>query len=372
MRVWLAPCRYLPHLGGVETATAGLARSLQIKGHQVLIVTHKHPLTLPDREVIDGVHIVRLRFDSPRRDARTTLKAVQSWRETQAVLDGLPTPDVIHLHGASSQTLPLTWFSRRSHVPMVVTTHGEVVADVHGLYQHSAFARFALRLAARSASAITAPSASAVRAAGAVVPALSSARVVPNGIDVDFWAQDRTPTSATHAAFAWGRLEAQKGIDLLVAAWPVVRSQMPDAKLFIAGDGTQEVALRAQNTPGITWLGPLKHDDIRARLRSCQVAVVPSRTEAFGLSALEALAAGRPVVHSDVPALRDLVDGNGWSFRQGDIGSLTETLVTALAADTRTVPSDAVQAYRWGVVTSAYLAMYYEATARFIGRPGGD
>lgn len=108
-----------------------------------------------------------------------------------------------------------------------------------------------------------------------------------------------------------GRLIEQKGIDVLLDAWPGVMARHPDARLVVVGDG----ALRGRLSERATRLGlgasvvfagwmPMAREVMSA----CDVVVIPSRWEGFGLVALEAMACARPVVASDVDALPEIVE----------------------------------------------------------------
>jgi glycosyltransferase involved in cell wall biosynthesis len=157
---------------------------------------------------------------------------------------------------------------------------------------------------------------------------------------------------------AWGRLERQKGFDRLLAAWPLVRERVTDARLLIAGDGAERSALEAMVTTGASLLGSLPRPDLAVRLRDAQLAAVPSRVEAFGMSALEALAGGRPVLHSGLPALQELVGSNGWSVPHDDPSTLARAMVDALEAQPCQVSAEEAAHFDWAKVLDRYRALY--------------
>jgi glycosyltransferase involved in cell wall biosynthesis len=95
------------------------------------------------------------------------------------------------------------------------------------------------------------------------------------------------------------RLSRQKGQDLLVAAWPSVRSRVLDARLVLIGDGDLELP----DTDGVEVLGP--RDDVDAWYAAANVVVLPSRWEGMSLTMLEAMASGRSVVATDVAGARE-------------------------------------------------------------------
>lgn len=358
MRIWLAPSRYAPHLGGIETVVAQLASELTASGDQVLVLTHRHPIDLPAEESLDGIRVRRLRFESPARTVAPTARFLRSTKAVRRALAVEPRPDVIHIHGGSSQLFHLTSFAKVRAVPLVVTTHGEISGDVHDVYGRSAYVRSSFRYAARRATVVTAPSRHALEEAARLAPKLhANAVVVPNGIRTALWRSCPPPT-ATGRVLAWGRLERQKGFDRLLAAWPSVRHRLPQAELHVAGEGGERAALEALLSPGVRLLGRLDRPELVRALAAAQLAAVPSRVEAFGMSALEALAGRRAVLHAELPALSEVVGMHGWVAPHDDPETLADAVVAALSAPPRVVPDDAVERYDWSTVVEKYRRLY--------------
>ena len=158
------------------------------------------------------------------------------------------------------------------------------------------------------------------------------AEVVYPGVDIPPPGQPAIRRSG-HVIGAAGRLAPIKGIKFLVRAMPLVKSRVPDATLEIAGSGEEEGALREEVgrlglTGSVRFLGwrdevPFGRWDIFA---------MPSLEESFGISALEAMAAGLPVVASAAGGLAELVeDGKtGWLTPVSDPEALAARLVELL------------------------------------------
>lgn len=146
------------------------------------------------------------------------------------------------------------------------------------------------------------------------------------------------PSESCNVAFV-GRLARDKGIDVLLDAWPAIRAGVHDATLVIAGDGplrkqVDEVAARLQ---GVTVLGKVKTDEVSALLAECAFLVVPSlpdiRPEGSPLVAVEAAMHGRPLLVSDDPGLVELANrfGNGVIVPAGDSDRLAAAIIALLA-----------------------------------------
>jgi phosphatidylinositol alpha-mannosyltransferase len=126
-----------------------------------------------------------------------------------------------------------------------------------------------------------------------------------NGIEVERFAKAEPWPTEDRTVFFVGRHEPRKGLDVLLAAF----EQLPrDVRLWVAGDGPQTAALRAEHTDRrIEWLGRIDDAEKAARLRGADVFCAPStRGESFGVVLLEGMAAQTPVVASDLPGYRNV------------------------------------------------------------------
>jgi len=125
------------------------------------------------------------------------------------------------------------------------------------------------------------------------------------------------------------RLREEKGQAHLLNAMPDIIKSIPDAVLLMVGDGPDRIKLQAiAENLGIAghviWAGNINHEQIPLFYAVMDVAAVPSMFEGFGLTAAEAMAAGLPVVASDVDGLREVVDHGktGYLFPAGNSKSL--------------------------------------------------
>jgi alpha-1,6-mannosyltransferase len=133
-----------------------------------------------------------------------------------------------------------------------------------------------------------------------------------------------------------GRIAREKELDLLLASWPEVERRT-GARLVLIGDGPSRV--RLQRKPGsqrFFWL-PFEADRERLAdlLAAVDLYVAPCSLETFGLSALEALGCGTPILTADRGGVAETVSrsGAGFHFRSGDAGALAETAVRLITGD---------------------------------------
>lgn len=165
--------------------------------------------------------------------------------------------------------------------------------------------------------------------------------VIPNGIDADAYAPDPDlrsrfrkrygiPPGDVLLAFV-GRLDPQKGIDTLLAAISHLGARQSPVNVVIAGDGpkrsiVENFIAHGEGGRSTRWVGFVS--DVRSVLAAADIFVMPSRWEGFGLAAAEAMAAGLPVIASDLAPLRELITdrGTGLLVEPGSAVALTDAI----------------------------------------------
>lgn len=138
------------------------------------------------------------------------------------------------------------------------------------------------------------------------------------------------------------RLEDIKGMDLVVPAFAEVQAKHPEVKLVVVGDGTQKPLMQQQAKElhveeAVTWAGRQPQERLHEWYGQMDIVLMPSRSEGFGLTAIEAMANGCVVVASDTGGLPEVVkDGVvGLLHRPEDISSLAEKVSYLLSHPTQ-------------------------------------
>jgi glycosyltransferase involved in cell wall biosynthesis len=131
-----------------------------------------------------------------------------------------------------------------------------------------------------------------------------------------------------------GRFVEWKGVLTVAEAWRRVAPRLPDAHLVLAGTGEMEPQMRARldGVPRVHWLGFRR--DVPAVMRALDILAFPSRMEGFGIAAIEAMAAGVPVIAARAAALPEVVghEAQGLIVPPADVGALAAAM-ERLAAD---------------------------------------
>jgi glycosyltransferase involved in cell wall biosynthesis len=201
----------------------------------------------------------------------------------------------------------------------------------------------------------------------------------PNGIDFDAFASAATPgkevlfsvSEATPVVLCVGRLETQKSHETLLRAMSLVS----DCVLVLVGDGPLSRPLHAlADELGIAsrvrFLG--RRTDVPQLQKAADLYVQPSRWEGFGIAALEAMAAGIPILASNVPGLAYVVGDTGVLFPAGDVDELARGIATLLSdASMRTRLANSAQqrARLFGLNTTldCYEKLYREVAGKATG-----
>jgi phosphatidylinositol alpha-mannosyltransferase len=306
-------CPYsLTFPGGVQGQVLGLARALRALGVSARVVG---PCDGPPPEA--GVTPVGNSIPfAANGSVAPVAPDLPAWRRTLAVLDD-EAPDVLHLHEplVPGPTLAALLGAR---VPAVGTFHASGRVPAYRWFRPVARS-VAGRLAARTAVSGDARQLAERGLGGAC-------RILPNGVDVERFAKaDPWPAQERSIVFV-GRHEPRKGLEVLLEAFA---SLDRDAVLWVVGEGPETAQLQAASPPGVQWLGRIPDAELAPRLRSAAVFCAPSlHGESFGVVLLEAMAAGTPVVASDIPGYRDVAraDKEALLVEPGDAGSLRHAL----------------------------------------------
>ncbi|MDQ4105207.1 MAG: glycosyltransferase family 4 protein [Actinomycetota bacterium] len=193
--------------------------------------------------------------------------------------------------------------------------------------------------------------------------------VTPLGVD-SAWFGAAAPTAARRTMLRLppryllfvGAAQPRKGLDVLLEAH---RSQPDLAPLVLAGPAGWGPAHRASSR--VLTLGFLDEADLRCVVAGATALVLPSRDEGFGLPVLEAMAAGVPVVCSDLPALREVAGGLATCVRPGDPAALAAALAAVDGVSVDPVAAAARRAhaarYTWQVCAEATVRAYQLARA---------
>jgi phosphatidyl-myo-inositol alpha-mannosyltransferase len=281
-------------------------------------------------------------------------------------------PDVVHVHEPLVPWAGLACL-RAGVAPVVGTFHAW--SDSDRAYK---LARpLGRSILGRLDAAVAVSDAAAAYHAGALGVAPSRFTIVPNGVDVRRFA-DAEPFAELRGdgrstLLFVGRLERRKGLEPLIRAFTLLKTERPDLRLLVVGDGPErercEALLPARLRADVVFLGRVEQDDLPRYYASCDLYVSPALGgESFGIVLLEAMAAGATIVASDLPGYRSVVrdERQGRLVPPGDPRALADAIRGLLDnAALRAAMADegrrTVDAYDWAVVAARLRELYTHA-----------
>jgi phosphatidylinositol alpha-mannosyltransferase len=346
----------------VQTHVRELAGRLLDRGHDVLVLA-------PIRGRADEPWVHPVGRPVPLRYNRSSAPIDPRPWSLPRVRDALTTfrPDVVHAHEPLTPSTAM-WATLAGAAPVVATFHSGATRSRLFDLAAPALRRVADRVAIR-----VAVSRAAARFAGSRIG--GAYRIVPNGVDVARFATaepaDLGP--GTKALFV-GRLDARKGFRVAVEAFGRLAEDRPDLQLVVAGDGPERAVIDAIPTElrsRVRLLGTVPNAELHPIEAACDLYLGPSLGgESFGVVLVEAMAAGLPVVASDIPGYDEVVtDGvEGLLVPPGDPRALAEAAGAVLDDPTRARALAAAGRARaatfdWAVVAGQLEVLYAEAVA---------
>jgi phosphatidyl-myo-inositol alpha-mannosyltransferase len=367
MRVALA-CPYAWDApGGVQTHVRQLAARLRGNGHEVMVVapafgrpaepyvrTVGRPIRIPYNESVAPV--------APTPGARGRVRAaLRAFR-----------PDVVHAHEPLVPGVGM-FAVRATDRPAIGTFHAfaerSLLFSAAGPMLRPLWRRLDARIAVSGAAAAF------VRKR---FPE-DGVRVIPNGVEVDLFAtaEPASLPGGRRVLFV-NRLDRRKGFPVMVEAFRRLHAARPDALLVVAGDGRDRGAvrdLRPEVRARVVMLGDVAHADLPPYHAACEVFCAPATgRESFGIVLVEAMAAGLPVVASDIPGYREVArDGvEAILVPARDPGAVAGALDRVLgdpelAAALGAAGRERARRFSWDAVAAEVEAVYLEVT----GSPGG-
>jgi len=390
MRIGIV-CPYLWDIpGGVQSHVRDLAETLIALGHQVSVLApgDEDSPHLPGYVVAAG-KTVPIPYNGSV--ARLQFGLVSATRVRRWLRQG--NFDVVHVHEPAPPSLSLLTVLL-ADAPLVATFHAASTRSRFLVMLDSAVQLVLERLSGRIA---VSPAARKL-----IVEHLGAdAVVIPNGVSVAHYAQavplagyPRDPAAGGTIGFIGRYDEPRKGMTVLLAALQQLVQTRPGVRLLVAGRGEQQDfldELPPELAGSVRMLGMISEADKASLLRSVDVYVAPNTGgESFGVILLEAMAAGAPIVASDLQAFRRVLDegqptgieepdahppAGGWErvragllFPTRDADALTAALHTVL--DDRLLRAELCEAgrqrvrpYDWSVVAGQVLRVYEIAMA---------
>lgn len=395
MKILVLSWEYPPKVvGGLARAVADLSEALAAKGHDVRVITSDYPGSVSE-EVREGVKVYRVKAEHPQPlnflDSVLYLNFHLIERAIQLLKEGWEW-DLIHAHdwlvGHSAKVLKQSLGS-----PMIATIHATEWGRNAGLHndlqRHISDVEWWLTYEAYAVICCSYYMCSELQRIFQVPQ--DKLFVIPNGVKAEKFvehAPDLDNFRKGHAhpdekiVFYVGRLVHEKGVQVLLDAVPKILHRVPKTKFIIAGKGPSEKELHHRAVEmgiaeRIHFTGFIDDLSRNSLYKVASVAVFPSLYEPFGIVALEAMAAGTPVVVSDIGGFAEIIQHgrNGLTTYVGNSQSLADNIVTILEAPEfakklmKQASSDVNTKYQWSKIAEQTEVIYDKIMGNAIKTP---
>ncbi len=386
MKVGLVSEFYFPWPGGISEHVYNLGRELRSRGHDVRILTGrfdgrlarwqaKVPLLSVGRSHLNGPapnesEVIRFgrSIAFPYNGSVTVVTVGSGLRGRLKEVLRREAFDLLHVHDPLAPTLPLLAVSL-ARCPVIGTLHayhqnGNRLLRLFSQPLRKRMEKMAARLAV---------SESALEAFERYFSGLDY-RVVPNGVSIERFGSNGSPLAGRFGAqkrniLYVGQFVKKKGFGMLLAAFKILSERRGDVRLIAVGDGPLDRHYRREGVRDVHFLGHRRGKALAACYDIADVFVAPSvGFESFGIILLEAMAAGVPIVASDIPGFRNVVGadreavlvppGNPELLARGIERVLDDK---TLAHSLRRTGASTVQSYAWPKVVDEIESIYAQA-----------
>lgn len=369
-------------VGGIAAHVDGLARAMVRDGHEVVVFS-LHTNDAPDDVVTDGVRILRANIDLPwlPDDNLVGRMASANHQITQLAAQlGSWRPDVVHAHdwlvSWAGDTISTLW-----SVPLVATIHA-TERGRHGGHvppgMPAAINAVEWWLTYQAAQVICCSQFMVREVVGGFELPIDKVHMVPNGVDLAVWEPNPVELAAAREPLvvAWGRVQYEKGFQVLARAIGSLRHRVPGIRCVIAGRGSYLAELQSQiDIEGLADLvnlaGFVSDNDLRGLLHRAGCGVIPSLYEPFGIVALESMASGAPTVVARTGGLAEIVEGTGAGllFEPGNHHDLADRIADVLTDSKaasrlqKTAATILSERYTWDAIAKTTLSVYTTAVS---------
>jgi phosphatidylinositol alpha-mannosyltransferase len=346
---------YYPHIGGVTEHIYHLANEFEDMGHEVSILTAniEGDLKPDERRVIRlGKSIV---IPMNQSNARMT-----GWVNLSLLSRIVNDYDVVHIHGIIAPILPLLVLKISSKTN-IFTFHPTFESSALYTIFKSPLKHFFEKIDGKIAVSVTARDSISRYFPGEY-------RIIPNGIDTDRFrvCSEKNPFEILFV----GRIEPRKGLQFLIDALPRIKREIPEAHLAVAGGGYKGMRLNipSEVKNSVRFLGFVEPTELPKIFSRASVFVSPAISgESFGIVLLEAMATETPVIASDIPGYRCVVEEgkNGLLVPPANSEEISNRVITLLKSNKirETLVEGGLKTaakYAWSTIAKDIMDFYYE------------
>jgi len=361
--------QYLPSIGGMEEVVRNIALHQKRRGDEhVKIITldrlfRNTSETLPAREMIDGIEVIRLPYFGSSR-----------YPICLRILNELGDADVVHIHGVDFfyDFLAATkWIHKRS---LILSTHGGFFHTSFASRAKLAYFNTVTRLSGMAYQKVVATSTND-RDLFSQIMATPKLDVIENGVDVEKYSH-QAAAELQPTLIYFGRWSANKGLLQAIDMFAQLKSRASQWRLIIAGreydHSYAELKAKVDSlglSDSVELVANPSDETIRQLINKASYFLCLSRHEGFGIAPIEGMSAGLTPILSDIPPFRRLIEHSTLGFLVDDINSPHAAIEQLLALHAegnaayqqrRTTAIAFATRYAWPQVADRYIELYQQ------------
>lgn len=333
---------YFPQVSGVSTSVKLLRDELVRQGHNVIIFTTTDPAAKPEIGVVRLPSIPFVNYDDRRIAYSGFDRCLKIARQNDI--------EIIHTHTEFSLGMAGKYVASRMKIPTVHTYHTMYENYTHYILQgnliHASHVRYLSKLYCNQTNGIVTPSKithDKLREYGIT----EKIEIIPTGVQMPrYSSQHRVEVrrelnlkDTDVVLLSLSRVSKEKKIDEVVAAYPKIKEQIPNARLVVAGDGPILEDLKDLNQEkqlDIIFVGGVDHDQVDRYYQMADLYINASDSESQGLTYLEAFANRLPIIARRNSYLESIMPNQNFGAlfdNQEDLSKVTLDFLTKKASD---------------------------------------
>ena len=301
MKIAFVCPRFYPYIGGVETVVFNLAQNLTAKGMDVTILTQTNGAALAKKEQLHNFTILRFN-EIGFSKLKISIDLLRYLQKNSGKYN------IIHVQNYHAFPAICVALTKKKPIIFSPHYHGEGRTTLTNLlhYPYHFIGKFIFS----QSDTILCDSNAEAQLIQKHFPNLKKITILPLGIDIEGIQKAKKYDDTLPYILVVGRLENYKNIELIIRSLQFIDSKIC---LKIVGNGPElqqlkNIAYKLNLSNRVYFLKNISNEDLFRLLKSAKAYVTMSRMEAYGLSLLEAVAAGIGIVASDIPAHKDLIN----------------------------------------------------------------
>lgn len=372
MRICIVTSGYPPKIGGVETVTENLAKEFAYLMHDVHVITPSDEVT-SHTITSDGIKLHKIHIEGfseaetmplSKKIPRGILFFINIFKNLRAIK-----PDIIHVQNIQN-SIPVYFMKKIQGIPYCITLHNDL--ELMGIALPKFIKRHWSKLPyVKSANTIT--SLTKEMAETVLDKLQKDAPIIPNGVDINRFYPPHTLYRGRdkRTILTLSRIDNKKGLEYAIKSMPKILKKYPDTILQIIGDGDfkenlEELVNSLSLRKSVEFIGFIPNETVPKYLQKADIFILPSLTEGFSLTALEAAACGLPIISTPVGILPDIIEkwNNGIivPFRSPD--AIADAVITLLSNPelketyAKNSATAAKETMSWKSVAEQYISLY--------------